>query len=74
MSRHIAIGQTYEYERIMTNMLWVVGLIALAAVVGLAIWVYDPAYRRAWRTSPRREQTQARPALQERTMSEPPAR
>ena len=55
-------------------MLWVVGLIALATIIGLAIWVYDPAYRRAWRASPRREQTQARAALQERPMGEPPAR
>jgi predicted membrane-bound dolichyl-phosphate-mannose-protein mannosyltransferase len=54
-------------------MVWIVGLIPLAAVVGLAVWVYDPAYRRAWRTGQRPELPQARPALPERAVSEPPA-
>ncbi len=55
-------------------MVWIVGLIPLAVVAGLAVWVYDPAYRRAWRAGQRPEPPQARPALRERAVSEPPVR
>ncbi|WP_159719099.1 hypothetical protein [Geminicoccus flavidas] len=58
----------------MTSMVWIVGLIPLAVVAGLAVWVYDPAYRRAWRAGQRPEPPQARPALRERAVSEPPVR
>ncbi|WP_191058602.1 hypothetical protein [Geminicoccus harenae] len=53
-------------------MVWIVGLIPLAVVVGLAVWVYDPAYRRAWRARHQPEPPQARRTLQDRTVSEPP--